>query len=1122
MKDSKPLPTPPDPNDANKSLERSPQRASTDGNEEEFEFFHEFTREKVKDLIHNITLEIKARGRDIEYLLLPFRPQQSNEKLLKFLNQIFPLGNGTAIPAEKQKRLIQRTEPWTLYQALKYIWCRLPSEEVIGWNAFDTFSALENENGYPPRAFLDFMPKCLSSPEHASIVYDFFDLIVAIASNSKNNKMSARKISKMFAIWGFGRKVAGSGYYGFDHQSEPSKISNSFRDGLDQWIPASDAMFHLLLAFIRSFVPDDLETADIPLTLKNVLFNNEYPPKGSTAYSSDTILTVPIVSLMTHEFSRKPWQLIERCNELLDFTNYDAFEAREDYALLKSLFKKNRNIEVISHKMSQESKRLMKEMSTKHSTFQAGWAKRRCVKSMSEKRTSFVEVKRVEIDDYFIWAWLSTLSYEQTSEKRKTFGRSLILEFEFDGFKKWVILEECDLILNAQKCKKMDDLKFVEESKTSYDVETHSQEVSRDVASNFQSRPYVSQSGPEVKHEAPAGYHTVINPQHFNKEKTKPNVNLQIIEQKFSKWNPLHSRKKNGNRSSSGSTSQSSKGSKDTTDSSKTDETRTKNTSEKQATKKNSSRILSQYSILNPDNFKLPPVESEEFTISLPQLSPVKSYSSESGPNDYPQRAEKRSSDTIEDINRMVNELAQEASNKEKELPIPPVNEAEEDESETFESLTMFDKYKQRPDFDEAPGNLNESAASSVVQPLKLSNNGTTESVRTTSPLPSPAPTTGMALYPYSSSHSHENREPLSAAESTNRPAPRVEHSQQSVAPMTAEAEHRPTGNHQQTAAPVTLNEQKYRRDHPQLVQNTRIDGRAQLGWNAGNGNATKQDIHSQAVEVPRVYTAPQVMPPRARFEARNVVHSPPQTSQFSRGMEENPPQSMQVESHREAAMGQVPHDRNSAQGSAFKHPPNLAYAQSGSPASSRQPQFAARPQFYNSTTLTPPGASQFLANPSGPLANGPPNAYANPNGLSSPPTNQLSYSPILTESHAPHQNLTPPGFVSPSYRQPIHGNYPAPPPPHGHFTSPAAPQHGHFASPAAPNNGFVSPEIHSPHNGRETNYQHIAKPYQTPSTAFYSAPNPPVGSKLHGGNFTKNQERKRLHNNIRNGNFGI
>ncbi|CAH01286.1 Msb1p [Kluyveromyces lactis] len=453
MSEKKPLPQPPfEENTCNYTKEdvRLGKKTKRDGDDadDEFEFFHEFQREKVRSLIHLITNELKLNGFETEYLFLPFRPEQTNEKLLSFLNSIFPLGNGQPVADEKIQKILNRTEVWTLFQALKYIWCRLPNGEIIGWAAYNEFKTKEAEQNYSQKSFLEIMPKCLDSPNHASIVYDFFDLIVTMASNSKKNKMSARKISKMCAVWAFQMDQDTATNMIFDARRADT---NDYKQGLSQWIPAAEAMFHLLLAFIRSFVPTDSTKVKLPKSLRNILFDNAYPPKNSDTFTSETILTVPIVTLMTTKFTRKPWQLIERCNELMDFDEPEKFETREDFALLKSLFKKKKNIEGISSKMSKESKRLMKCMSTKHSTFQAGWSKGRNLPSSNpDLIEESISISRVDIDDYFIWAWLSTLSYEQTSQKRKMFGRSLILEFEFDGFKKWLILEECDAVFESK------------------------------------------------------------------------------------------------------------------------------------------------------------------------------------------------------------------------------------------------------------------------------------------------------------------------------------------------------------------------------------------------------------------------------------------------------------------------------------------------------------------------------------------------------------------------------------------------------------------------------------------------------------------------------------------------
>ncbi|CAI4815829.1 CEL_1a_G0050900.mRNA.1.CDS.1 [Saccharomyces cerevisiae] len=87
-----------------KNVPRSNGRTKNEHNsmdDEEFEFFHQFSREKVKGVIHVITAELKEKGPDVEFLMIPFRPEQTNDKLLTLLNQLFPLGNGQPVNEKK-------------------------------------------------------------------------------------------------------------------------------------------------------------------------------------------------------------------------------------------------------------------------------------------------------------------------------------------------------------------------------------------------------------------------------------------------------------------------------------------------------------------------------------------------------------------------------------------------------------------------------------------------------------------------------------------------------------------------------------------------------------------------------------------------------------------------------------------------------------------------------------------------------------------------------------------------------------------------------------------------------------------------------------------------------------
>ncbi|CEP63036.1 Msb1p LALA0_S07e00980g [Lachancea lanzarotensis] len=736
MESPKPLPSPPKSSEVGGSPGKNHKRHSATAEQEEveeFEFHHEFSRSNVKSLIHCVSQELKRNALDIEYLFLPFRPEQSNEKLLKFLNRAFPLGNGVAVEDAKLDRLARSTDPWTLFQALKYIWCRLPKGQVVTWKAYHVFQEREEADGFSPKSFLDLMPQCLASPDHASIVYDFFDLIVAMASNSKRNKMSARKISKMFAIWAFGKETEKNSTEGYDlNHSRTPKIEGitSFKEGLEVWLPAADAMFHLLLAFIRSFVPNDLKDASIPMTLKTILFNNNYPPKASFANGSETPLTVPIVSLKTNKFSKKPWQLIERCNELFDFNDHDAFEAREDYALLKSLFKKKHNIEGISHKMSNESRRLMKEMSTKHSTFQAGWASQKCIQQDPVTKTvkDHLQVKRVDINDYFIWAWLSSLSHEETSEKRKLFGRSIIVEFEFDGFKKWIVFEESDINLELKILRSLDSLDGFNIAKApvshtspvalSHNATPAYEKFQKNAADD---KPIVSlkDRNHKVLPLPPIGD---SRPHLPLKDMSSPSV---PVAEKSSLWNPLKTiRKISNSTSSSSSTNSTSTGERrPLPEKVKVPSTVHSNVprSRETPTKRQQSRILSQFSMLNPENYQLPTVEHEDFRVDMPELdghfeAEQSEHQSPSPPTPKKDERILQTKGCLDDLHEMVDKLNDQVSKSTPTLAQSTTNLATD--AETFESLTMFDRYREHPK--DSVDTLAESTNSSVVPPLVL------------------------------------------------------------------------------------------------------------------------------------------------------------------------------------------------------------------------------------------------------------------------------------------------------------------------------------------------------------------------------------------------------------------
>ncbi|AOA63877.1 hypothetical protein PP7435_CHR3-0645 [Komagataella phaffii CBS 7435] len=412
----------------------------------------ELQKHELKDLIHAITNEIKLKGTRAPYFFLPFRPQLNDYRLKVFLNRVFIEGKPASLKVIE--KVVKKTDEFTLTSALKFLWSRLPNGYIVGWKSYAQFAKLEQEQNYPQRAFLDIIPQCLLSPSHASIVYDFFDLIVAIAADTKQNKMSARKISKMCGIWAFG----------------PIKVSpkgdTSYHRGIANWLPASDAIFHLLLSFVRSMLPESPnDEYKLPRTLQNLVLSNSYPPAETVLTSRSNLVDVPLITLKVNNPSRSPIEMLHRVGKTLKFDDTNLFYTREEYILLKSLFK---DYQSLPQKLSSEGKRVMDNFcmfdedlisdgaGSNHIRFKlcSGWSSEMLqpYENWDESKGDYftANISKTLIDDYFVWTWLASVSSEQTRIKRNIFGKTYILETEISpGYKKWVIVEEIDISRNG-------------------------------------------------------------------------------------------------------------------------------------------------------------------------------------------------------------------------------------------------------------------------------------------------------------------------------------------------------------------------------------------------------------------------------------------------------------------------------------------------------------------------------------------------------------------------------------------------------------------------------------------------------------------------------------------------
>ena len=96
---------------------------------------------------------------------------------------------------------------------MKWCWGRLAGG-VVTWDAYELFKIGEQDSNMARDAFATFIPLSLESDARTKIIFDFFDLMAAIAAHGKTNGMGGRKLSRLAGWWAFEQIDAGSGFDG--------------------------------------------------------------------------------------------------------------------------------------------------------------------------------------------------------------------------------------------------------------------------------------------------------------------------------------------------------------------------------------------------------------------------------------------------------------------------------------------------------------------------------------------------------------------------------------------------------------------------------------------------------------------------------------------------------------------------------------------------------------------------------------------------------------------------------------------------------------------------------------------------------------------------------------------
>ncbi|KAK5172308.1 multicopy suppressor of a budding defect [Saxophila tyrrhenica] len=255
--------------------------------------------EEVEELIHTCTAEMKSRAEalDAPFLLLPFRPATDASGARSFIRNFYRSNaegshqyRGSSLQQE-----LRLTEPIVLCSIMKWCWSRMP-DGVVGWSVYQGFQIGESESSLARNAFDEFIPLSADSTSRKNIIYDFYDLLAAVAAHGKTNGMGGRKLSRL------------AGWWAFDHSDD----GKGFEGGYRSWAMAADASSHLFFAYLRSLSPEANPAMSlierIPRSLQALLASTEYPPETPTLMQTPT----PRVVMIVDSVSPTPFALLRR------------------------------------------------------------------------------------------------------------------------------------------------------------------------------------------------------------------------------------------------------------------------------------------------------------------------------------------------------------------------------------------------------------------------------------------------------------------------------------------------------------------------------------------------------------------------------------------------------------------------------------------------------------------------------------------------------------------------------------------------------------------------------------------------------------------------------------------
>ncbi|KAJ9132001.1 DUF1708-domain-containing protein [Pleurostoma richardsiae] len=289
--------------------------------------------EEIQQLVRQCTKELKLRALDHPFLLLPFRPTSDPSAVRTFIRHFFDNGNlrGDVLAQE-----LRMTEPMVISGVIKWCWSRLEGG-VVGWDAYELFKVGEQDSNMARDSFNTFIPLSVENEARSSIIFDFFELLAAIAAHGKMNGFGGRKLSRMAGWWAFEHKDTGDGFEG----------------GYKAWLAAADATSHLFFAYLRSLAPQPSRSgiSMLPMSLQKLLQETEYPPMRPALMQSSTNKVIMIVDTV----SPTPFALLRRGNH---------FQYRDEDRALREFSEYEDPVQALT----EECRRVLKAVSAANQT----------------------------------------------------------------------------------------------------------------------------------------------------------------------------------------------------------------------------------------------------------------------------------------------------------------------------------------------------------------------------------------------------------------------------------------------------------------------------------------------------------------------------------------------------------------------------------------------------------------------------------------------------------------------------------------------------------------------------------------------------------------------------------